>query len=132
MTFNTSVNAFQSEVPKLNQETISPSESEEIDKFSEIVLKMQNIDTQKDKNKIPRRGFHGKSHGCLKGEIIPLPNRNKETRFGIFDDSAVSRPLIMRFSNGMGRVNPDRLGLTEQMEVTWFLGSTSKNGRSTI
>ena len=61
-------------------------------------------------NDAPGRVFHAKSHGCLLGEVRLLPERLAETRHGIFGSSAPEKyPVLARFSNGKGTVEPDRL-----------------------
>jgi len=57
----------------------------------------------------PGRVFHAKSHGCLLGEMRLLPERQEETRHGIFGNSAPEKyPVLARFSNGKGTVEADR------------------------
>jgi catalase len=48
-----------------------------------------------------QRGFHAKSHGCLRGALKLRADRDPRTRFGVFaNDGAL--PLWVRYSNGVG------------------------------
>ena len=56
------------------------------------------------------RVFHAKSHGSLLGELRLLPQRQQETRHGVFgNNSPVKYPVLARFSNGKGTIEPDWL-----------------------
>ena len=57
----------------------------------------------------PGRVFHAKSHGCLLGEMRLLPERQQETRHGIFGNGAPEKYAVLaRFSNGKGTIEADR------------------------
>lgn len=53
------------------------------------------------------RGFHQKSHGCVRGELQLHPQRDARTRFGVFAEQYSSWPVIVRYSNGVGWAQAD-------------------------
>jgi len=64
------------------------------------------------KDKVRRRVFHAKQHGCLTGKLVLYKDRpqdqNHETYEGLFDPSRQeSYDVIVRFSNGLGTVGAD-------------------------
>lgn len=91
--------------PQLYEETIDSNEAEKFTRFSQIVQGMQKMDSVVDGK--TKRAFHGKSHGCLRGVIKPLANRPSWTRYGIFAEDVGMFPVVVRYSNGLGPINPD-------------------------
>lgn len=49
-----------------------------------------------------QRGFHAKSHACLRGNLILDSHRPADTRKGLFADGTDSYKFWGRFSNGVG------------------------------
>lgn len=94
--------------PRLNEECIQPGEKEKFEhQASQVTEAMRTIASKKRTS--PRRGFHAKSHGCLKGELVIDPaNLGKD--YGIFsyrDNKLNVYPTWVRFSNGMPMNFPD-------------------------
>src|SRR5262249_28283389 len=53
------------------------------------------------------RGQHAKVTGALRARLIVDPNRPAEMRCGIFEPTKTYEAIV-RFSNGMGRIEPDK------------------------
>lgn len=94
---------------EFNTEYWLGSEAEEaalIAKFGEQIQALQK--SMAEAHGTPTlRGFHAKSHGCLKGELRLNANRDARTRFGVFADTFTSWPVIVRYSNGVGWAQAD-------------------------
>jgi hypothetical protein len=77
------------------------TEQARVREFGRQIQALQNT-VAADKGTSVMRGFHAKSHGCLHGELQLLENRDPRTRFGLFESDAPTRPVWVRFSNGVG------------------------------
>jgi hypothetical protein len=88
----------------MNTEFYMGSREEEAAQFLRFAKEIRDIQDKqaKDHDQPIERGFHAKAHGCLWGRITPWGNRDPRTRFGIFADPPVSRPVWVRVSNGVG------------------------------
>lgn len=93
----------------MNSEFYIGDEAHELEEFQRFAREINAIQTSQaqDHGQPVQRGFHAKAHGCLYGEITPLPNRDPRARYGIFADGAPARPVWIRFSNGVGWSQPD-------------------------
>jgi hypothetical protein len=98
--------------------------------FSELAHRITDIQdhlkTRHPKREV-LRGFHAKSHGCLKGtmKVLALADRHvdpkfatepkdpemrvnsAETLFGVFSQEEHTYPILARFSNGVGFIQSD-------------------------
>src|SRR5687767_835059 len=54
------------------------------------------------------RGQHAKGTGGVRARFVVDPNRPAETRFGIFEPTRTYEAIV-RFSNGIGRLQPDSM-----------------------
>lgn len=94
---------------KLNQECIPPDEEQKFTMQAERVgLAIQKIARKSGTN---RRGFHAKSHGCLRGELS-IQESTAGKNYGLFSYDYDKReknvyPVWARFSNGMPVNIPD-------------------------
>src|ERR1700733_5429775 len=90
--------------PALNTEYYLGSEAAERAQFAAFAQQIQALQRKAatEHGQPIQRGFHAKSHACLDGELVLFPDRDPRTRFGIFADDRVRRPVIVRFSNGVG------------------------------
>ncbi len=87
--------------PPLYEESIDPDEGQQ---FAEVVRQFKAIQEQRGSR---QRAFHSKVHGCMSGEFTLLPDRNKETKEGLFKkDGRFS--VVMRFTNGSGIPKADQ------------------------
>jgi hypothetical protein len=88
----------------MNTEFFMGTHAEELAQFEAFSKEIRDIQIKqaRDHEQPVQRGFHAKAHGCLWGHLDPLPERDPRTRFGIFADPATSRPVWVRFSNGVG------------------------------
>jgi hypothetical protein len=77
-----------------------------IQSFGERIQAIQKQVAQ-HKGTMLGRGFHQKSHGCLRGELRLSEQRDPRTRFGVFASEYSSWPVIVRYSNGVGWTQPD-------------------------
>jgi hypothetical protein len=89
---------------EMNTEFFMGSKAEETAQFESFAKEISDIQTKqaKDHSQPVERGFHAKAHGCLWGHVEPWPNRDPRTRFGVFAEPGQSRPVWVRFSNGVG------------------------------
>src|SRR5579871_1234509 len=90
--------------PRFNTEYWLGSADEERARFEEFgkqINALQKAAAEKHGQPLAR-GFHAKAHGCLHGELRLAADRDARTRFGIFADGQPSRPVWVRFSNGVG------------------------------
>jgi hypothetical protein len=90
--------------PAMNTEYFLGSEAEEQAQFASFARKIQDIQKQAAREHAQpiSRGFHAKSHACLNGRLELFRDRDPRTRFGVFADDAAPKPVIVRFSNGVG------------------------------
>lgn len=97
-------------VESMNTEYYLGSQTEEIEQLQEFALQIQQIqNTQHNNTNQPvQRGFHGKAHGCLQGEMRVIEDRDPRSRYGIFADEYSSWPVWVRFSNGVGWEQHDK------------------------
>jgi hypothetical protein len=103
----------------MNTEFYMGSREEEAAQFLRFANEIRDIQEKqaKDHDQAISRGFHAKAHGCLWGEMVPFPNRDPRTRFGVFAEPSVSRPVWVRFSNGVGWTQDDRKNDARGMAV---------------
>lgn len=101
------------ETPALYEETIDPDEGAEL---ASIVRDLRSV---QEKIAPLQRGFHSKSHGCLSGEFKVLDSRPDITKEGLFRETK-TYPVVMHFSNGSRKVNPDRKGDARGVAVKVF------------
>jgi hypothetical protein len=94
----------------MNTEFYMGSRDEEAAQFLRFANEMRDIQAKqaKDHAQPIERGFHAKAHGCLWGQLVPRQARDPRTQFGIFSEPSVSRPVWVRFSNGVGWSQDDR------------------------
>lgn len=88
----------------MNTEYFLGSEAEEQAQFTEFARQIQAIQDEAAKahGQPVQRGFHAKAHGCLHGELVLDRHRDPRTRYGVFADDTKRRPVVVRFSNGVG------------------------------
>lgn len=83
-------------------------EAEEFQDHVKRVLRMQQTIAAQHGAGNPRRVFHAKSHGCLKGKLTLLDNRPEQTRYGLFGSNGKSSyNVLARFSSGVGHDQHD-------------------------
>jgi catalase len=80
-------------------EVIRPDEQAVFAKLAQKINELQRIQSV---GGIAQRGFHAKTHACMKAEFRPAANRPAETRHGVFASDDV-RAAWVRISNGQGR-----------------------------
>jgi hypothetical protein len=95
----------------MNTEYFLGSEAQEKESFEAFSYQIQSIQNRQsqDNNQPVQRGFHGKSHGCLEGEMRLVSDRDPRTRFGVFSDAHSTWPVWVRFSNGVGWKQEDKV-----------------------
>ena len=100
----------KSNVESMNTEYYLGSQEMEMEQFQRFAAQIQEIQKiQSEKQDQPlQRGFHGKSHGCLQGEMKLIEDRDPRSRYGIFADEYSTWPVWVRFSNGVGWEQPDK------------------------
>ncbi len=88
----------------MNTEYFLGTEAEETAQFAAFAERIQAIQKQaaREHGQPVQRGFHAKSHACLRGHLELFPDRDPRTRFGVFDDASGRREVSVRFSNGVG------------------------------
>jgi catalase len=97
---------FRREMWKFDPNSPDQERAEFMDHFERVKVVQAHIAAKNEAS--ARRVFHAKSHGCLLGELCLLPERPKETQFGIFGNSVSEKyPVLARFSNGKGTINKD-------------------------
>ncbi len=74
--------------------------------FAEQIVALQDKQTS-SRGQSVQRGFHGKAHGCVYAQVVPLETRDPRTRFGVFAEGLGPHPAWVRFSNGVGWHQPD-------------------------
>lgn len=80
------------------------SEAEEQAQLAELGRRIVELQRKAaaDHGQPLQRGFHAKSHACLHGRLVLERQRDPRSRFGVFADGEPERPLVVRFSNGVG------------------------------
>jgi hypothetical protein len=88
----------------LNTEYFLGSEAEEQAQFAEFARRIQELQKESSRSREQplQRGFHAKSHACLRGLLHLERARDPRTRYGVFADGQPERAVIVRFSNGVG------------------------------
>ena len=94
----------------MNTEYYLGSEEQEKAGFASFAQQIQQIQDRQseDRDQAVQRGFHGKGHGCLEGTMTLIPDRDAQTRFGVFADDHTAWPVWVRFSNGVGWKQGDK------------------------
>jgi hypothetical protein len=89
---------------EMNTEFYIGSRAAEADEFARFAREINAIQMKqaKDHDQGVSRGFHAKAHGCLYGHLNLIPTRDPRARFGVFAEGVSSRPIWVRFSNGVG------------------------------
>jgi hypothetical protein len=89
---------------QLNTEYYLGSEEEERAQFAEFAKRIQELQrkSSSEHGQPLQRGFHAKSHACLRGELRLDPQRDPRARYGVFADGQPNRDVVVRFSNGVG------------------------------
>lgn len=79
------------------------AEAEIFKKMGEEIREVIHRQTAELRKQSPeQRGFHSKSHACLRGNLVLDPHRPADTRKGLFADGTESYKFWGRFSNGVG------------------------------